>query len=89
MTNEAPELIVLTTEGCHLCEVAAQVIASAVNLEQVYVEMVDIAEEPDASQLIDQYGTRLPVVKHIASKKELDWPFDSATFARWFDLANG
>lgn len=88
MNDKSPDLLIYTTEGCHLCDIATQVIASAVNLEQVYVELVDIAEEKDADELIDSYGGRLPVVRHLASDRELDWPFDSATFAHWYEVVS-
>ncbi|GLQ31924.1 glutaredoxin family protein [Litoribrevibacter albus] len=88
MNHNEPDLILFTTDGCHLCDIASQVIANAIDLEQVYVELVDIAEEPEADQLIEDYGTRLPVVKHLASDREIDWPFDSPTFAKWFDVVS-
>lgn len=58
----------LTTEGCHLCEQALEIIHRAA--PGVTLEWVDIAED-DA--LIEQYGERIPVLR--CEHRELAWPF--------------
>lgn len=62
------ELELLTTEGCHLCEQAEQLIALA--LPGVGVRKLDIAEQ---DTLIEAYGTKIPVVR--LQGRELHWPF--------------
>jgi len=58
----------LTTEGCHLCEQALEVIHRAA--PGLTLEWVDIAED-DA--LLEQYGERIPVLR--CGRRELGWPF--------------
>lgn len=59
MTSEAPRLQLLTREGCHLCEVAAETlarIAAEAGLEPV---AVDVDADPE---LRGEFGDRVPVV---------------------------
>lgn len=62
------KLVLLTTEGCHLCEQALAVIQRAAPAAEI--ELLDIAGD-DA--LIDAYGERIPVLR--AGQRELAWPF--------------
>ncbi|WP_207063148.1 glutaredoxin family protein [Motiliproteus sp. SC1-56] len=62
-----------TTSGCHLCELAEAMICATLDLDALSVEAVDIADSDD---LIDRYGTRIPVLQEGA--RELGWPFDQA-----------
>jgi len=65
-------LVLMTTSGCHLCEIAEQLIVA--NLQQnCIVEAQDIAE---SDELIERYGVRIPVMVCEVSGKELGWPFD-------------
>lgn len=61
-------LVLLTTEGCHLCEQALAVVQRAAPGMQV--SLLDIATD-DA--LIDAYGERIPVLRR--GEVEIDWPF--------------
>lgn len=65
-------LIFYTTPGCHLCDVAKEVYQSTLSVEFFQVDEVDIAE---SDQLIEQYGTRIPVMKRLKDSSELNWPF--------------
>ena len=65
-------LILFSTEGCHLCEQAQRLIYSV--LGQTVPE-VDIADRPD---LLDHYAVRIPVLHRMDSGEELDWPFAAA-----------
>ncbi len=58
------------TAACHLCELAAQLLA-AVGAE---FREVDISGD-DA--LFERYGLTIPVVRR-ADGRELNWPFDEA-----------
>lgn len=66
-------LIFYTTAGCHLCDVARQVYQSTLSPDFFRVEEVDIAE---SDELIDRYGTRIPVMLRVKDNSELNWPFD-------------
>ncbi|PKM22235.1 MAG: glutaredoxin family protein [Gammaproteobacteria bacterium HGW-Gammaproteobacteria-14] len=59
----------LTTEGCHLCEHALEIIHRVA--PGVKLALVDIAEE-DA--LIERYGEKIPVLRN--GSHELCWPFN-------------
>lgn len=61
-----------STSGCHLCDDAWQVLTDIAAFTPLHVEEVDIAE---SDALIEQYGTRIPVLIKRSSGAELDWPF--------------
>jgi Glutaredoxin-like domain (DUF836) len=67
-----------STLGCHLCEEAEAILLpllaeARVSGIEIEIEVIDIAEE----DLIDTYGTRIPVLRCVDSGVELDWPFDA------------
>lgn len=64
----ASEIVFYTTEGCHLCDEAAQLLAMLVPVN--VVKYIDIAED-DA--LLAQFGERIPVVAQAS--RQLSWPF--------------
>jgi glutaredoxin len=61
--------ILYHTQGCHLCELAAALLAEA----DVVFEPMDICDD---DILAARYGVSIPVVKAIESGVELNWPFD-------------
>lgn len=67
-------LLFYTTLGCHLCDQAKAVFETTLNPDFFTVKTIDIAE---SDQLIEQYGTRIPVIKRVQNETELNWPFDS------------
>lgn len=76
-TNNLPfmsHFILYGTLGCHLCELAeAQLSAAMAQLRQaVDIECIDIA---DSDELLERYGTRIPVLRRARDQAELDWPF--------------
>ncbi len=73
-------LELLGTQGCHLCDDAEQVLVSCLDLSQVHIEVVDIAES-DALMLV--YATRIPVLRHLASNSDLEWPFQAHQVQRF------
>ncbi|PID42475.1 MAG: hypothetical protein CSB48_10375 [Proteobacteria bacterium] len=75
------ELVLYTTLGCHLCDIAETVIVDAVaNLSAdnselaVYLTKTDIADDEG---LFQRYAESIPVFKLPVSDRELAWPFDS------------
>lgn len=62
-------LLLLGTEGCHLCEEAEMLLHQA---GQAF-SSVDIIHDESLQQ---QYGLLIPVVLHSASQKKLNWPFN-------------
>lgn len=63
------EYLLFGTEGCHLCEEAEQLLADA----GIVFAGQDIMDD-DAWQ--QQYGLSIPVLLHIESRRQLNWPFD-------------
>lgn len=70
------------TDGCHLCELAEQLLAGLDQL--VAVKQVDIIDD---ERLVEAYGTTIPVIKNTQSGIEMNWPFDAAQLANF--LASG
>jgi hypothetical protein len=66
------ELLFYTTSQCHLCELAEALLVKTPMPEPIPVDVVDIAQSED---LVERYGTRIPVLKRNDTGAELDWPF--------------
>ncbi|OGS92134.1 MAG: glutaredoxin [Gallionellales bacterium GWA2_60_18] len=69
-------LVLYGTSCCHLCEDAEAILREA----GIAVQHVDIAED---DELLERYGTRIPVLLRADSGAELGWPFDAAAL-RYF-----
>ena len=65
------QVILFGTDGCHLCEMALELLREAQDLIPLSVKEVDIA--PDDA-LLERYGVRIPVV--MRDGRELNWPFN-------------
>jgi hypothetical protein len=63
-----------TTEGCHLCEEAHELL---LNVADNHNLQIDLCEIGDDDALVARYGIRIPVVQ-FADKDELDWPFNES-----------
>jgi len=61
-------LILYTTAGCHLCELA-DTILQALNLTVIKTEI------GDDDDLVERYGVHIPVIK-FPDRSELSWPFE-------------
>ena len=57
--TETPRLQLLTRQGCHLCEVAAETLARVGAEAGLEPQAVDVDADPD---LQAEYGDRVPVV---------------------------
>jgi len=66
-------LILYSTLGCHLCESALNEIQPCLDKTEWRLDEVDIADDPDLLQL---YGTSIPVLSVPSVNKQLYWPFD-------------
>ncbi|MEP1213412.1 MAG: glutaredoxin family protein [Marinobacter sp.] len=66
------ELTFYTTSQCHLCELAEALLVNTPMPEPIPVDAVDIAQ---SGQLVERYGTRIPVLRRNDTGEELDWPF--------------
>lgn len=71
-----PKHILYGTLGCHLCDLASDMLVKS----DASVSKIDIASAPE---LMDRYAIRIPVLKNVATKKELEWPFDEQQLLMW------
>lgn len=67
------------TAGCHLCEEAEQLVNKSIG---PICQTREIAEN---SEWIAQYALRIPVLHHVASKRELNWPFNQQLLQEFID----
>jgi hypothetical protein len=73
MPGPKRQLQLLGTSGCHLCDQAEALLVQCLDLSQVEVELIDIA---DTDELVALYGVKIPVLRCPQSQKVLCWPFD-------------
>ncbi|MDN3697755.1 MULTISPECIES: glutaredoxin family protein [Vibrio] len=71
-------LTLYSTEGCHLCEMAFELLQSLNLTDQV--EVVDIAFD---DELFSRYGVTIPVLKYQNS--EINWPFGLQELQDWLN----
>jgi glutaredoxin len=71
-----------STPGCHLCEMAKDIIFPLLDHYALYLEEIDIAE---SDELIERYGVRIPVLKFPDRADDLGWPFDAAQIQSFLD----
>ncbi len=71
-------LTLYSTQGCHLCEMAFDLVKQAGLADAVSI--VDIAFD-DA--LFSRYGVTIPVVEYNGA--ELAWPFDRQELLNWLE----
>ncbi|BDU37121.1 glutaredoxin family protein [Vibrio nigripulchritudo] len=70
-----------STEGCHLCEMAYDLLKQAGVTS--HVEIIDIAFD---EELFQRYGVTIPVISVSESgESELGWPFDLPQLQQWLD----
>ncbi|TVP56598.1 MAG: glutaredoxin family protein [Halomonadaceae bacterium] len=68
------------TEHCELCTQAEAVLVATPIEDPIPVEVVDIAE---SEELVEQYGTRIPVLRREPDGAELNWPFTQEDVVRF------
>ena len=67
------KLILYSTLGCHLCELAKQQLEPLIDHYLIQLQEVDIANDEG---LLKSYGIKIPVLYIERSQRELCWPFD-------------
>jgi glutaredoxin len=70
------KLVLYSTSYCHLCEQAEALLAQL----GIEAEHIDIVDDDD---LLERYGTRIPVVNRLDTGSELGWPFDVEALRRF------
>lgn len=68
------KLDLMTTEGCHLCDLAIDVLQQVLVPGEAEVDLVDIVYDEG---LMQRYAERIPVLVQPDSEQELGWPFDA------------
>lgn len=63
-----------STPGCHLCDLAKDIVWPLLSDYPLRMEEIDIA---DTDELLERYGVRIPVLAALDRDDELSWPFDS------------
>lgn len=76
------QLILLGTQGCHLCEQAEQIL-QALNLPYQYLDIID------DEKLLSLYEISIPVLLDSArNERKLYWPFDAEMVSVWYKQNN-
>jgi len=65
-------LTLYTTAGCHLCDLADDILKTLVDHYSLTIIHTEIGDD-DA--LVERYGVRIPVLK-FPDDSELGWPFE-------------
>jgi len=65
-------LILYTTAGCHLCELADAILQTLAQQHQLTITPTEIGDD---DQLVARYGIRIPVVQ-FPDNSDIGWPFD-------------
>ncbi len=71
-THKPIELNLYFTSHCHLCELAELMLSKIEIVQRITVTKYEIT---DSDILLEQYSTKIPVIKRADSKTELCWPF--------------
>lgn len=76
------QLELLGTDGCHLCELAQEIVWDVAIEQNISVAHRDIADD---DELVERYGVRIPVVRVAGDSQQPDlgWPFDQQQMRDW------
>ena len=75
-------IILYATVGCHLCEQAEELLRYAAMERELTWQLIDIADDP---ALVERYGIRIPVLRHMDGDDELGWPFELEQLQEFLD----
>ncbi|ACT47283.1 glutaredoxin family protein [Methylotenera mobilis] len=65
-------LTLYSTSHCHLCEEAEAILFSIANHYDISWHTIEIADD---NQLLETYGTSIPVLQITDTNTEIKWPF--------------
>ena len=65
-------VVLYTTVGCHLCELAEELLLQA---KQQYSLTILATEIGDNDELVARYGTTIPVIE-FEDGSQINWPFE-------------
>ncbi|MBQ0731830.1 MAG: glutaredoxin family protein [Oleispira antarctica] len=84
-------ILLLSTQACHLCELAQGVLQQAFSQPDVLalsqqadlqIYLQDIIDQPI---WLEQYGEKIPVLLDESSNLTLEWPFDVSAAVAWLE----
>ncbi len=70
---EEVKLAFYTGPGCHLCDLASNVLAQTHQAPLLDITKCNIRDDANLYHL---YAVRIPVIKRMDTGAELGWPFD-------------
>ena len=76
------KLYLYGTSACHLCEKAHALVYSLADEYDLKIVEIDISED---DELLELYGTTIPVLLHINTQQSLNWPFDLQDTRQFLD----
>lgn len=71
-------LLLFTRPDCHLCDLAVNLLEA----EDIVFSKVNIETD---NQLVERYGTRIPVLMSTDSGVELGWPFTAQALEQFME----
>jgi glutaredoxin len=80
------KIYLYSTLGCHLCEQAKVVLWPLLLKYQFRLAEIDIST---SDEMIESYGTRIPVLSAGDELSELNWPFDAEQVDGYFAELTG
>lgn len=66
------QLRLYSTSHCHLCDEAEILLLTLTKQYDVHFTTIEIS---GSDELIEEYGTRIPVVRRLNDNAEFQWPF--------------
>jgi len=78
-------LLLYSTSGCHLCELAKALVDNVPLSHQFTLKIIDIANN---DRLFEKYGISIPVIKFEHSPQELFWPFNFEELMSYLEISD-
>lgn len=84
-------ILLLSTEACHLCELAENILQQTFNqsdviaLSQQFNFQIYSQDIIDQQSLLDQYAEKIPILLDESSNLTLEWPFSVADVSVWLE----
>ena len=87
MAPAVVEFKLLGTSGCHLCDLAEDLLAGLLAEGQPWqIELIDIADD---ESLLARYATSIPVLLGDSGADPLCWPFSREQVLQWAATGSG
>lgn len=67
------QLHLYSTSYCHLCEEAKKLIATIADAHDIHWVSIEIADD---AELLEEYGTQIPVLLRLDTNTAISWPFN-------------